>query len=102
MDCDSTCDLPGMSHIYLCGISDESQLPQQVYSSKILRYNSVQDAHPQRKLPAPRVAPDTGTGTSLQEVEKPFHVKKLPKNMSVDVLLNTYMFSIFVCSVLFS
>ena len=80
MDCDSTCDLPGMSHIYLYGISDESQLPQQVYSSKIHRYTSVQDARPQRKLPAPRVAPGTGTGTSLQEMEKPVHVKQLPKS----------------------
>ena len=50
-----------------------------------------------RKSPVSRVAPSRrGTGTPLQETEKPFHAKKLPETCPHDALLNTcFPFSVF-------
>ena len=74
----STCDSHGMPHICPCGISGESQLQNQVYSSKIDL--TLPRIHARNLIRGRRALrrQDAGTGTLLQEWRSRFS-KKMPK-----------------------
>ena len=113
----SACDLPGMPQIYPCGISGESQLPQEVYSSNIDVTQSrmhARNASRRRRALRPQ---DAGTGATrvagvahyARKMQGQGHrskkwrsrfTQKNAKNLPDDALPNT-CFQYFVFSVLF-